>query len=59
VNEQTTYVSTVLDVLLSCAVGSSEYTGCLKSHLNIEIQQQKCRTVTRSPSSLKKRCVLV
>jgi len=47
VNEQTTYVSSVLGALLNCAVGNSEYTGCLKSHLELEIQQQKFRTVTK------------
>jgi hypothetical protein len=45
VNEQTRYVSS--DALLSCAVGNSEYTECLKSHLRLEIQQHKCRTVTK------------
>jgi len=58
VNEQTTYASSVPDVLLSCAVGTSEYTGCLKSHFKLKTEQHKCRTLTlvRRPW---KRCVLV
>jgi hypothetical protein len=55
VNEETTYVSSVLDALRSCAVGNSEYTGCLKSHLKLEIQQHKCRTVTNVRRPWKKK----
>jgi len=47
VNEQTTYASSVPDALLSFAVGTSEYTGCLKSHFKLKTEQHKCRTVTQ------------